>query len=205
VDGDGRRKPLWYALRRAYADRLLTVQPRDGGLALVAVNETRAAWRGSATVSRLTLAGEPRAKTSVDLDVPAYSSVVLALPAELARPDEARRELLVAEAGDSAERALWFFAEDREIEWPAAELDAAVVPAGDGQRVQVTARTVLRDLTLYPDRLDPSAQVDQALVTLLPGESATFTVRADTPLDPAALTRRPVLRCVNDLEGGAPS
>ena len=31
VDGDGRRKPLWYALRRAYADRLLTVQPRDGG------------------------------------------------------------------------------------------------------------------------------------------------------------------------------
>ena len=39
VDGDGRRKPLWYALRRAYADRLLTVQPRDGGLAVVAVND----------------------------------------------------------------------------------------------------------------------------------------------------------------------
>ena len=30
VDGDGRRKPLWYALRDAYADRLLTVQPRTG-------------------------------------------------------------------------------------------------------------------------------------------------------------------------------
>ncbi|NES14083.1 MULTISPECIES: glycoside hydrolase family 2 protein [Micromonospora] len=202
VDGDGRRKPLWYALRRAYADRLLTVQPRDGGLAVVAVNETGSAWQAPATVTRLTLAGEPRAKTSVDLDVPAYSSVVLALPAELARPDDARRELLVAEAGDSAERALWFFAEDREIDWPAAELDASVEPAGDGQRVRVTARTVLRDLTLYPDRLDPAAQVDQALVTLLPGESATFTVHADAPLDPVALTRRPVLRCVNDITGG---
>ncbi|MFR9778619.1 glycosyl hydrolase 2 galactose-binding domain-containing protein [Micromonospora sp. MS34] len=203
VDGDGRRKPLWYALRRAYAARLLTVQPRDGGLALVAVNETGEPWQAPATVTRLTLAGEPRAKTSVDLDVPAYSSVVLALPAELARPDEARRELLVAEAGDTAERALWFFAEDRDVEWPAAELDAAVEPADGGQRVRVTARTVLRDLTLLPDRLDPSAEVDRALVTLLPGESATFLVCAGVPLDPAALTRRPVLRCVNDITRGA--
>ncbi|MFD2768137.1 glycoside hydrolase family 2 protein [Micromonospora eburnea] len=200
VDGDGRRKPLWYALRRAYADRLLTVQPRDGGLAVVAVNETGAAWQGPVTVTRFTLAGEPRAKTSVDLDVPAYSSVVLTLPAELARPDEARRELLVAEPGDVAERALWFFAEDREIEWPAAELEATVEPVDGGQLVRVTARTVLRDLALFPDRLHPSAEVDQSLVTLLPGESAAFTVRADTPLDPAALTRRPVLRCVNDTK-----
>ncbi|GAB3334757.1 glycoside hydrolase family 2 protein [Micromonospora halotolerans] len=201
VDGDGRRKPLWYALRRAYAARLLTVQPRDGGLALVAVNETGEAWHAPATVTRLTLTGEPRAKTAVDLDVPAYSSVVLALPAELARPVEARRELLVAEAGETAERALWFFATDREVEWPAAELDATVEPAGDAQRVRVTARTVLRDLILYPDRLHPSGQVDQALVTLLPGESTTFTVTAAERLDPAALTARPVLRCVNDLVG----
>ncbi|QGN50325.1 glycoside hydrolase family 2 protein [Micromonospora sp. WMMD558] len=198
VDGDGRRKPLWYALRRAYADRLLTVQPRDGGLALVAVNETGSPWRTGATVTRLTLAGEPRAKTAVELDVPPYSSVVRALPAELARPEEARRELLLAEAGEEAERALWFYAEDRDVAWPAAGYDATVEPADGGHRVRVSARTILRDLTLFPDRLDPSAEVDEALVTLLPGESVTFTVRADTPLDPAALTRRPTLRCVND-------
>ncbi|MEU3455821.1 glycoside hydrolase family 2 protein [Micromonospora sp. NPDC006766] len=197
VDGDGRRKPLWYALRHAYADRLLTVQPRDGGLALVAVNETAEAWRTPAAVTRCTLAGEPRSKTSVELEVPAYSSVVLALPAEVARPDEARRELLVAEAGDSAERALWFFAEDRDIEWPAAAYDAAVEAVDGGQRVRVTARTILRDLTLFPDRLDPAAEVDHALLTLLPGESVTFTVRVDAPLDPGALTTRPVLRTVN--------
>ncbi|MFD6661838.1 glycoside hydrolase family 2 protein [Micromonospora chalcea] len=199
IDGDGRRKPLWYALRRAYADRLLTVQPRDGGLALVAVNETAEAWNGPATVTRLTVTGEPRAKTSVDLDVPAYSSVVVELPAELARPDDGRAELLVADAGDAAERALWFFAEDRDVRWPAAEWDAVVEPADGGRRVRVTARTVLRDLTLFADRLDPAAQVDRALVTLLPGESVTFTVRATRPLDAAALTYRPVLRCVNDL------
>ncbi|MBB5479496.1 glycoside hydrolase family 2 protein [Micromonospora parathelypteridis] len=200
VDGDGRRKPLWYALRHAYADRLLTVQPRDGGLALVAVNDGGTTWRASASVTRLTLAGEPRAKTTFELDVPAYASVVVALPAELARPDETRRELLVAEAGQSAERALWFFAEDRDVDWPSAVWNATVEPFDGGQRVRVTTGTVLRDLTLFADRLDPSASVDQALVTLLPGESVTFTVRADGLLDAAALTARPVLRCVNDIE-----
>nr|WP_036374617.1 glycoside hydrolase family 2 protein [Micromonospora sp. ATCC 39149] len=197
VDGDGRRKPLWYALRRAYADRLLTVQPRDGGLALVAVNETGEPWQAPATVTRLTAAGEPRAKSAYDLDVPAYGTVELALPADLARPEQARRELLVAKAGDDAGRAFWFFAEDRDADWPAARFDATVEQVDGGQRVRVTARTILRDLTLFPDRLDPAAEVDEALVTLLPGESATFTVRAPRPLDPAALTTRPVLRTVN--------
>ncbi|MBO4210270.1 glycoside hydrolase family 2 protein [Micromonospora echinofusca] len=197
IDGDGRRKPLWYALRRSYADRLLTVQPRDGGLALVAVNDSGQPWRAPATVTRLTLAGEPRAGTTLELDVPAYSSVVLALPAELAGPDEPRRELLVAEAGDPAGRALWFFAEDSEIEYPPAGYDTVVEEVDGGQRVHVTARTVLRDLTLYPDRLDPDATVDDALLTVLPGESVTFTVRSPRPLDATALTTRPVLRTVN--------
>ncbi|MFI7487768.1 hypothetical protein ACIBXA_05220 [Micromonospora echinaurantiaca] len=183
---------------RAYADRLLTVQPRDGGLALVAVNDDGSPWRAAVSVTRLTLAGQPRAKTTLELAVPAYDSVTLALPAELARPDDARAELLVAEAGEPAGRALWFFAEDRDVRWPAARWEALVEPVDGGQRVRVTAATVLRDLSLFPDRLDPAATVDEALVTLLPGESATFTVRSPAPLDPVALTTRPVLRCVND-------
>jgi beta-mannosidase len=74
-----------------------------------------------------------------------------------------------------------------------------VEPIDDGVQVTVTARTILRDVILFPDRLDPKATVDDALVTLLPGESAVFTVRSQVPLDPDALTGRPVLRCVNDI------
>ncbi|WP_422774874.1 glycoside hydrolase family 2 protein [Plantactinospora sp. WMMC1484] len=199
VDGDGRRKPLWYALRRAYADRLLTVQPRQGGLALVAVNDGGAPWTGRVDVRRLTLAGEPRGKASVELSVPPYSEFTWPLPAEVAAPDDPRAELLVADPGGDGERAFWFFAPDRDLAYPPAEYDATVEPTPDGVlRVRVTARTILRDLLLAPDRLDPAAEVDEALITLLPGESATFTVRSAAALDPAALTTRPVLRCVND-------
>jgi beta-mannosidase len=65
--------------------------------------------------------------------------------------------------------------------------------------VKITAHHILRDLTLSPDRLDPATEVDEAGVTLLPGESATFIIRGGAGLEPTALTTRPVLRCVNDL------
>jgi beta-mannosidase len=137
----------------------------------------------------------------LELNVPAWSTLTLALTQDLTRPDDARAELLVVDAGDYAERALWFFAEDKDISWPTPQYDAVVQPTADGNRVRVTARTILRDLTLFPDRLHPAATVDEALVTLLPGESANFTVQAPTPLVPSDLTRRPVLRCGNDLNG----
>jgi beta-mannosidase len=197
VDGDGRRKPLWYALRSSYADRLLTVQPAGDGLDLVAVNDSAQPWQVPATATRVTLGGEPRAKATLAVDVPPRSAVRLPLPADVARPGDPRAEALVVDAADT--RAWWFFAEDRDIAYPAAGYDATASPAPGGYRVTVRARTILRDLTLFPDRLDPSAEADDAMLTLLPGESAVFTVATAADLDPAALVRRPVLRCVNDM------
>jgi beta-mannosidase len=40
IDGDGRAKPLWFATRRFYAERLLSIQPEGEKLALFAVNDT---------------------------------------------------------------------------------------------------------------------------------------------------------------------
>jgi beta-mannosidase len=203
IDSDGREKPLWYALRRVFAERLVTVQPRDGdadgeeGLALVAVNDGPTAWAARFEVRRLDLDGETHATTTVEMVVAAGSSRSTALPKDVCVPDDPRAELLVVDSDKL--RAWWFFAEDRDIAYPVPRYDTSVDPTDGGQRVTVTARTVLRDLTLFPDRLDPRARVDQALVTLLPGETAQFLVTAPAPLDPEALTTRPVLRCVNDV------
>jgi beta-mannosidase len=197
VDGDGRRKPLWYAMRAGYADRLLTLQPRADGLVVAAVNDSASPWRTEVTVTRLTLAGEPRAQTTLAVSVPPRGAVALPLPAGLANAGDDRGELVLAEA--DGERAWWFFAEDRDLAYPAAAYDAVVEPVAGGASVTVTALALLRDLTLFPDRLDPAASADRALVTLLPGESATFAVTSSVPLDPAALTSRPVLRFANDI------
>jgi beta-mannosidase len=197
VDGDGRRKPLWYALRRAFADRLLTVQPRDGSPALIAVNDGATAWTVSATVTRRTLTGEVLASAVLGTTVAPGEAVTLPLPGDVGAVGDPSAELILADTGYA--RAWWFFAEDKDIAWPPAEYDAKVDKKGSTTRVTITAHSILRDLTLHPDRLDPAAEIDEAGVTLLPAESATFTVTGARGLDPAALTTRPVLRCVNDL------
>jgi len=197
IDSDGHAKPVWHALRRAYADRLLTIQPRGAGLALVAVNDGARRWTAQVIVRRLAHSGQPRANTVVEIDVPAAAAVTVPLPADLSTSEDPRAELLLAEAG--GDRAWWFFAEDRDAALPTARYRATVEPATDGYRLTVTAVTMLRDVTLFPDRLDSTSTVDDALVTLLPGESATFTVTSRAHLDPDALTTRPVLRCVNDI------
>jgi beta-mannosidase len=69
IDSDGRRKPLWYALRRSYRDRLLTVQPRDGALTLVAVNDSGQVWSDTVTVSRRSVTGAVLSTTTMPLNV----------------------------------------------------------------------------------------------------------------------------------------
>ncbi|WP_327107613.1 glycosyl hydrolase 2 galactose-binding domain-containing protein [Nonomuraea glycinis] len=192
VDGDGRRKPLWYALRHAYADRLLTVQ---GGEVAV-VNDGDEPWLGELVLTRQSLTGRPLAKESVPVEAAPRSVARVALPAAVGDPDDPAAELLTVQLGDA--RVVSFFAEDTAVAFAPADYDARAEPAGSGYRVTVTARTLLRDLALFPDRLDPAASVDAMLVTLLPGEETTFHITTDRPLDPEALTSYPVLRCVNE-------
>jgi beta-mannosidase len=195
VDGEGRYKPLWYALRHSYQPRLLTIQPRDGSVAVVAVNDDTMPWAGTVMVRRVGFDGLELAAAALNLAVPAGDAVTLPIPPSVATPGDPRAELLVA---DCSARAWWFFVPDREAAYPPADYEAAVTRTADGTQVTVTARTLLRDVTLFPDRLDPGSTVDTALITLLPGESATFAVRTQLALDAVALTAAPVLRCVND-------
>jgi beta-mannosidase len=143
----------------------------------------------------------------LDADVAARSVAVLPIPVDVVSPSTPVDELLVVDGAGL--RAFWFFAEDKDLAYPVADFEASVT-AGElsaGKTtvdVTVTARTILRDMVLQADRLDPSAEVDRALVTLLPGESTTFRVTADGPLPAEALVRPPVLRCVNDTPRSIP-
>ncbi|GGY99858.1 glycoside hydrolase family 2 protein [Streptomyces nitrosporeus] len=201
VDGDGRRKPLWYALRQVYADRLMAL--RDGALHLV--NDSSRAWRGTLVLARYGLDGTLLAETETEVSTAPRDVSRVPLPAALATPGDAAREVLVARLGEL--RTVEFYEEDTRLALPPARYDAEVTPLthSDGTdtvyRVEITAHTLLRDLALFPDRLDPAAEVDDMLITLLPGESHVFHVRGAVLKDPEALGTAPVLRCVNDTVG----
>ena len=198
VDGDGRAKPLLHALRRAYADRLLTVQPREGEqLVLALVNDTAQRWAGQVLVSRIGYDGTELARVEVPVDVAARTTTTVPVPAGVAVPGDPVSELLVVSEGPRT--ATWFFAEPRHSVLRDAVLDVDVTPTPDGAVVTVGADVVVRGLTLLVDKVHPDADVDDGLVDVVPGRSVTFRVTAPHPLDRESLIDPRVLRSANQL------
>ncbi|MFF3942148.1 glycoside hydrolase family 2 protein [Streptomyces phaeofaciens] len=190
IDGDGREKPLYHELRRLYADRLLTLQARDGGLVVAAVNQGAGEWTAAVRLRRVSVAGEVIGEGVVEAAARARAVAVARVPAELT--PRGAREFLVADARESPRssgaesggglRALYFPVPDRDVPYPEPEFEVELVPGG----VAVTARTLVRDLLLQADRLAPDARAGRGLVTLLPGERVTIGVEGWETPDAAA-------------------
>ena len=129
---------------------------------------------------------------NVDVRVPPFGAVPVALsPAKLQQPGDPAGELVTATI-DGADRDVWLFGPEKEVALPTPEYDVTQ----DGRRVTVTAKTLLLNACLYPDRVADDLAVDDNLVTLLPGESHTFTLTGDVP--EGTTWGKPVVRCVGD-------
>jgi beta-mannosidase len=196
IDGDGRLKPLYHELRRVYADRLLTLQPGDGGPVLAVVNQGAEPWRTRVTLRRLRADGTEAAEHVLDVTVPARSVHRRPVPRDLAPAPQSAKEFLVADSEEL--RAVHFTVTDREFAYPVPRYDVAVespVGAGTGNvEAVVTAHTLVRDLLLQVDRLGPDAVCDTGLRTLLPGEQLRLRVSGAT--DTGANAVRAALFCV---------
>ncbi len=193
IDGAGRKKPLWYALRQAYQPHLLTIQPRDGTLKAIAVNETTLFWRVPFTVERLDVEGKLLASHKVwRVLCDRFKATEIGLPPEIVMPGDPSREFLRARMGEA--EAQWFFAKDKDFAYPMPDFDYREERLSDRLRVTIVAKTLLRDLTILADALHPGAEVDEMLVTLLPGEARVLDISfgaagvpADFGLDPACV------------------
>jgi beta-mannosidase len=197
VDGDGRPKPLLYAIKHAYADRMLTLQPRDDAMIASASNDTDEAWSGNSIIRRLRFDGTELASSTVAVDAPPRTTATIQLDLAKTTPDDAASELLEVTLGDK--RAFWFFAECRDSRLEVPRLEVAATAVDGGYSVTVTAANLVRDLALLVDKLDGGARVDDQLVTLLPGESVTFVVTSAAQIEDAAWADPTVLRSANQL------
>ncbi|HCX84513.1 MAG TPA: hypothetical protein DHV14_05120 [Micrococcales bacterium] len=206
VDYAERRKPLWYALHDVYAPRLATLQPPltgDHRLDLVVLNDTDEACDGKVRVRRETFDGEVRAEARLAVVVPARGAARVAVPDHVTSGDGAR-EVLVADLdalGEGFARVVHDLADVVGQDLDPDALDARVEPTATGAVLTVTAQTYVRDVVVLADRADASAAVDRALVSLLAGESATFALTGDGPIEVDAVLAPHVLRSANQLKG----
>ncbi|GAA4170591.1 glycoside hydrolase family 2 protein [Gryllotalpicola koreensis] len=218
VDFDEHRKPLWYALRDAYAPQLATIQPRSSAaaveaafegaapekdvLSLVLVNDTDAGFDGAFDVARQRFDGTVLATATLSATIPARGWLELELPPDVRAVGDSSREVIVARATtrDSAfTTALWHPAEVVDQALDPEPFDVSAERTEGGYAVTVTARSFVRDVFLQVDRVDPQARVDRGLVSLLAGESVRFEIASSRDVDPAAFTQWPVLSSANVL------
>ncbi|GGF04738.1 glycoside hydrolase family 2 protein [Mycetocola zhadangensis] len=201
VDYFGHRKPLWHALKHAYADRLLTIQPRDGVPTLIAHNDSAERWTTTVAVSRQKFDGTKLATQNIDIEVEPRDIVSVPFDDDVLSVTDATRQFVEARTA-TENPAFWYFAEDPELalEPIEAALDITVDPSEGGLAVTLVAKSLVKDLVLQADRLYPQASVDKGLVTLAAGSSVVLTLTGVT--DGAAVEGFPVLCSVNDLVTG---
>ncbi len=202
IDSGGRAKPLLHASRRFFAPRLVTIKPRRvtpagepvGALRVYLHNDHDDRWAGPCVLRQMTLVGEIVAEQAGPIDVPPRSLATVDVPEPMrGRPTDT---FLVAAVGPH--RGFWWFTPDKQMSYPPPAFDAELSrPRAGTYELTVTARSVLRDLCLFPDRLDPAAGVSDGCVTLLPGDRFTFTIDSDAELTRDALVAPPVMDCVN--------
>ncbi|MEZ6193634.1 MAG: hypothetical protein R3C45_20515 [Phycisphaerales bacterium] len=108
--------------------------------------------------------------------------------------------LIVAELKN--ERALHFFHRDKHTPYPKPDFTAKTEQSNGTTILAITAKSLLRDLMIFPERLDPDAMIDDQMVTLLPGDTHRFVIKSRLDLAPEALTWKPVMQLANDYSGG---
>lgn len=113
IDHDGSKKPVYYAVQRAFADRLLTFQTDSTGLALFLVNDTNARFEGDVTIELRRFDGEVLDGIRTHLVVAARA--VGRLDCGLL-PSDSSRQLLVGRAKNLF--AHRFFLPDKELDLP---------------------------------------------------------------------------------------
>jgi beta-mannosidase len=167
VDVRGRRKLSWYALREAFADRLLVLARAGTGLSLVALNDTDLPWRTEALVRTFSADAERTARPTA-LNVPPRGRAVLPLGLS------ANAELVLVDA--DGQRAGRWLADDLALDLPPHDAEVRHERRPGGIQVSLRARTLIRDAWLPAELAVPDAVVEPQLVTLCPGESLTFDV-----------------------------
>jgi beta-mannosidase len=200
IDSAGRRKPLWYAVRRAFAPQLLCMHPIEGKLRLSAINDTSAPWETSLRLRRMHMDGRTYSDHQIAIKAAANAAEWVGdLTQVLGAPTDSRREFIVAETERGGARAMWFFDHDRELALPSPRVEASVERRGNALHLTLHSHALLRDAVIAVDRVDPLAEIDDNLFSMLPGETRRFRITTQQGFPAAQWIKNPVFRCANEF------
>lgn len=180
LDVNGRPKPAYFAVRRAFAPRALTIEPFNGVLHAVMLNETNEEFVGDAVVRRMRFDGETIAEEQIVL------SGACPLPDSITSSNMPECELI--DIRFRGLQANWFFAKDRDLALPSPKFTCHCNEQLNGSALlTIQAHTLLRDLHIREHASDGH-------LTLLPGDTAIIPLNVARPNTP------PIIQTANHLQ-----
>jgi beta-mannosidase len=184
LDVRGRRKPSWFAVRRACAPLALTVLPEQGRAALLIAHGEAGTERPPSSVTARLIGLDGRCLLGRELALSADSDWTMsaAIPPALFNPERPSECVLVLDAGSL--RATHWFLPDRLIHHRPPRFEVRLTAEG----AVVSADTVVRDLCLLAELAADGLRAGDGMLTLLPGEKATIAIEG-VPMPDAARLR----------------
>ena len=195
IDFEGKRKPAWHSVRKAYAPRIVSFSNQQAKPHIVLVNDTAQNFKTTARITRAKMDGSAEVIQESEVEVPKFSHLLVPLALATEQLDAAK-EFLVADAGE--DRSLMFFAEDSALAYEPPSFDLTILKIDQGVQVTIEANTLVRELCLFVDRLDDEAEVSDQVITLLAGESATCVISTGRPELFTESALREVIRSANE-------
>jgi beta-mannosidase len=197
IDGAGREKPLYFSIAQSYEPLLITINQEAGSLEVSIINNSLSDVDSDLDVELLTYSGGTIAGSRESISVAAGQNRKISLEDKFSSVSAPEETVLSVKFGSA--RALHFFTDYKYSKLERTKFESSLSKTATGAILTVTAKTLIRDLTLMIDKLDSAGAVDKGLVTLLPGETAEFKVTSERELDISELTSEKVLRSSNQL------
>jgi beta-mannosidase len=170
----GARKLGWYTSAAIMAPRAIVATAPTSLIGVTIVNDVPQPWQATAHVRAVAESGEILCDEHSDIDIAADASHVLV-------PSHVPADAVAVVVDVDGIRAVRWLVPDRELRHPAARVTVESVvyhPPTGSTSIAVRATDLIRDLALLAETHPglEAARVDRQLLTLLPGESATFAV-----------------------------
>jgi beta-mannosidase len=197
IDFEGKRKPAWHVVRRAYAPQIVSFSNQEGVTQAVLVNDGLENWSADLRIYKADLSGKSELIEQTQHEVETGSHQLVKINLDLAELDPTT-QFLVADAG--GDRSLLFLNEDSALAYEPVKFQIGLSKAPEGIAITIKAESLLRELCIFVDRIDDGAEISDAAVTLLDGETITLIVTTSQPELFTEAAIKLATRCANEYK-----
>ena len=175
LDHTGFRKLAWHATKAAYQPRTIAIGRVDQGAQLTIINDTQEPWMSTTYISLIDSAGEIVSDASFDFSLTAFNVTKQNLVDLFPQIGSLDFEGFLYAKTDDIRAARRSTLNPANLA-PTHNLTYKTKFESGTLQVEVTAINYLQELCLLSEVIDTGTQVDSQIISLLPGETHTFSV-----------------------------